>query len=271
MSYLSRENAPISAELWKQIDDTVVAAARRVFTGRRFLTLYGPLGIGVQSVAVDDSDVLDEVSDEGIITTNGRKFAELPVLYEEFTLSARELESSGRLGLPLDLAAAARSAEECARGEDRLIYFGSAKAGFDGLLTAPGTGKIKKGDWSTGENAFSDLAAAVESLTMKGFYAPYALTLSPDLYMQLHRLQPGTGLLEIDRIEKLLGGNVFQTPVLGSGKAVLVCSAPGNVDLAVGQDLATAYLEQKDLNHRFRILETALPRIKRKGSIVVFE
>lgn len=271
MSYLSRENAPISAGLWKQIDEAVVTAARRVYTGRRFLHLYGPLGIGVQSVAVDDADSLNETSDDGIITTSGRKFMELPVLYEDFTLSARELESGSRLGLPTDLSAAARSAEECARREDRLIYFGSAAAGSDGLLTAPGTGKIKKGDWKTGENAFADLSAGIESLTMKGFYGPYALTLSPDLYLQLQRLQPGTGVLEIDRIEKLLGGTVFQTPVLGSGKAVLTCPDAANIDLAVGQDLAAAYLEQKDLNHHFRVLETALPRIKRKKSVVVFE
>ena len=35
--------------------------------------------------------------------------------------------------------------------------------------------------------------------------------------------------------------------------------------------MATAYLEQKDLNHSFRIMETVLPRIKEPNAIVVLE
>jgi len=80
-----------------------------------------------------------------------------------------------------------------------------------------------------------------------------------------------THLLEIERISKLLDGNVFYSSVLGTGKAVLVCPEARNMDLVIGQDLATAYLEQKDLNHCFRVLESVLLRIKRKQAITVFE
>ena len=43
------------------------------------------------------------------------------------------------------------------------------------------------------------------------------------------------------------------------------------MDLAVGIDMSTAYLEQKDLNHSFRIMETIIPRIKDSNAIVVLE
>ena len=43
------------------------------------------------------------------------------------------------------------------------------------------------------------------------------------------------------------------------------------MDLAVGLDLSVSYLELKDLNHSLRIVETALPRIKRADAIVVFD
>ena len=46
---------------------------------------------------------------------------------------------------------------------------------------------------------------------------------------------------------------------------------PQYMDLAVGADLSVGYLEQRDLNHCFRILETAALRIKRPDAIVVFE
>ncbi len=270
MSYLSRETSPLSTGLWKQIDAEVTRSARNVLTGRHFLHIFGPLGIGVDSVSVDEADAIDETAQNGIVMTKGRKFVEIPIIYNDFALLGRDIESSEKTGYPIDLSKAAAAAEACAIKEDRLIYFGDCELGYKGLLTATGAGKIEKKDWGTGENAFSDVAAAIELLTAKKIYGTLALSVSPDLYMKMQRLQPGTGLLEIDRVSKLVNGHVYKTPVLGQDKAVLVCSEPRNMDLVVGQDMATAYLEQKDLNHVLRVLESVLLRIKREQSIVVF-
>jgi uncharacterized linocin/CFP29 family protein len=225
----------------------------------------------VASITIDDADAVTEIETDGLITTGGRKYEELPTVFEDFTLLAKDLESAGKTGFPLDFSKAMKAAEACALKEDTLIFFGNKKLGYDGLLTAPNTGKIKKNDWSVGENAFSDVAAGMSHLAKNGFYGPFALAVSPDLYMQMQRLQPGTGMLEIDRVAKLVGGHIYPARVLGQGKAVLVASDEANMDLAIGQDMATAYLEQKDLNHVFRILETVLPRLKRQQAIVVFE
>lgn len=271
MNYLSREGSPISEELWRQIDSAVVAAARSVLIGRRFLHIFGPLGIGVESIHIDDADAVAEICKDRLITMKGRKYVEIPTIYNDFTLFAKDLEDSQRSGHPVDLSRAMTAAETSALKEDRLIFFGDEESGYEGLLSAPGINQIVRKDWSFGENAFSDIASAVELLTTKGIYGAYALSVSPDLYMQMQRLQEGTGLLEIDRISKLLDGHIFKSPILGKEKAVLVCPEARNMDLVIGQDLATAYLEQKDLNHNFRILETVLLRIKRKQAIVVFE
>ena len=53
-----------------------------------------------------------------------------------------------------------------------------------------------------------------------------------------------------------------------AGKAVLVCAEAQYMDLAVGQDLAAAYLELVNLNHYFRILETAALRIKNSACLL---
>lgn len=271
MSYLSREDSPITHELWEKIDSEIIGAARKALTGRRFLHIYGPLGIGVQNISIDDADIFDENLEDGFITTKGRRYVEIPTLYEDFSILAKDMESCKTSGYPIDLSRAARSAEICARKEDSFLFFGNNPLGYEGILTASGINRIERSDWTFGENAFTDLVTALELFTVKGIYGPYTLILSPDLYMQLHRIQQGTGLLEIDRVNKLLNGNVHQTPVLGTGKAVIVCSDPKNIDLVIGQDLATAYLEQKDLNHSFRILESILLRIKNRSAITVFE
>lgn len=271
MDYLSREGSPLSEQLWEEIDQTVIQTARNVLVGRKFLHIFGPLGIGADHIPIDDIEALEEVFDDGMMTTKGRKHVEIPMIYDDFTLYARHLESSKKYGYPIDLSKAAYSAESCARKEDKFIFYGNTKYGYEGLLTASGTNKITKKDWSLGENAFSDIASAIEIFNQKGIYGTYTLIMSPDLYLQLQRIQPGTGLLEIDRISKLLNGNVFFSNVLDTETALIVCSDPRYMDLVIGQDLATAYLEQVDLNHNFRILETILLRIKRKQAITIFE
>lgn len=270
MDYLARNDAPVSGSLWEKIDKTVVDVAGKVLYGRRVIPLFGPLGIGVTSIAVDTTDKLAEVDKDGVIMTAGRKFEEIPTLYEDFTLSARDMEGAVHEGFPLDLTNVMTAAENCALKEDKMIFFGNASFKIEGLFNAAGATKIKKTDWSSGENAFKNIAAAVNLLVEKGIYGAYSLAVSPDLYLQMQRLQEGTGLLEIDRVKKLLDKRVYSTPVLGKNKAVLLCSDRRNLDLVIGQDMKTAYLEQSELNHRFRILETMLLRIKRPQAIVIF-
>lgn len=271
MDYLSRDSAPIAPELWAGIDETVVAAARKLLTGRRFLTIHGPLGAGVRSAVLDDFDTLAEVSAEGILSTAGRRYAEIPILYEDFSLLAQDLAAAAQGGRAPELYAAAAAAQAVALREDTLIFYGNKALGYDGLLSAKGVQSLPRGNWGEGETAFADVAAALALLAQKGIYGSYTLVLSPDMHLQLQRIQPGTGLLEIDRVAKLVDGRVFKTPALKPGTAALLSAEPRNMDLVVGQDLSTAYLEQKELNHSFRVLESVLPRIKRKGAIVVFE
>jgi len=270
MDYLARQSSPIDETLWKQIDEAVVGVARHVLTGRRVLPMMGPLGAGVDSIHIDSAKAHKEEMDEGFITTAGRALVEIPTLFEDFTLLARDMAASEKTGYPLDLAAALTAAQLLALREDRLIFQGNEKLGYPGLLTAEGIGVVEKGDWSTGENAFANVAAGIEQMVSNGVYGAHALVVSPNLYMQLQRLQPGTGLMEIDRVTKLVGGNLFKSPVLSREQAVLLCPQPQHMDLVVGQDIAAAYLEQRDLNHAFRLLETVLLRVKNPQAVVAF-
>jgi len=103
-----------------------------------------------------------------------------------------------------------------------------------------------------------------------GILGRYALVTCPGLFADLQRIQQGTGTTEYERIMKLLDGNVFKTPLI-RGRAILVCAEPQYIDLVIGQDMVTAYLETRNLNHYFRIMETALLRIKNKAAVIVFD
>lgn len=270
MDYLAREGAPISANLWKKIDATVIDTARRHMVCRRFISLYGPLGAGASSVPVDDC-AKDEVFENGFAHISGRRLVELPQLYQDFSLLWRDLEEAESLGRPLDLSAVASAAQRSAKQEDMLILYGNSSLGVEGLFNASGAKKFTRGDWSAGEEAFQDVAKAVAYFASNSMLGRYALVLSPELFLDLQRLQPNVGILEADRVRGLLDGHVYPVGSFGSGKAALICAEPQYIDLAVGLDLSVAYLEQRDLNHYFRISETAALRIKCPEAIVHFE
>lgn len=270
MDYLARESAPFSSEIWEQIDRTVTATLKQHLICRRFLNIFGPLGAGTSVVTVDSSDK-KETRKNGFGTITGRKLLELPELSEDFTLFWRDLEESEKNHWPYDLSAAAAAAQKAAQKEDHLVLFGEKHLGTEGLFTAENSYKIKRGNWKEGEDAFRDVARGIAHLASNSFLGRYALVLSPELYLDLQRIQPGVNMLELDRIAGLVKGRIFTAGTFGANKAALVCAEPQYMDLAIGTDFHTGYLELKDFNHSFRILETAALRIKEPDAIVCFE
>lgn len=270
MDYLSREGSPISAQLWQNIDNTLVSTAKQILTGRKFISIYGPLGAGLQSINVDILAELDE-SEGNISVIKGRTYQHIPLINQDFSLLWRDLEFSEQMGLPVDLSSVVRAATQCALKEDELIFLGNDEHGYKGLLNEDGIIKLPLSDWSEGENPFKDIATGLASFIENGIVGRKALVLSPNLYVQLQRIQSGTGTTEYERLSRLFNGNIFSTPILKTNKAVLVCSEPQNIDLVIGQDMITSYLETKNLNHYFRIIETLLLRIKNKEAVIIFE
>ena len=268
MDYLARESADLSDGLWNRIDETVIGTARAQLTCRRFLKVFGPLGAGVTTVAVDGVNK-EEVLEDGIGRIVGRTQLELPLFYEDFTLLSRDMEYAAQTGYPLDLSVAIAAAKKASRREDDLILNGSKALGTDGLLTVKGSSKIKKSDWSQGENSFADITAGVAQLAKTGYLRRYALVVSPDLFLDLQRLQPNTGLLEIDRIKKLIGDNVYMTSVM----ALRPCSCARRrvLDLAIGLDLSVGYLGSWTSTTRsgYHGNRAAL-RVNNSAAIVVF-
>ena len=94
---------------------------------------------------------------------------------------------------------------------------------------------------------------------------------NPRLYANLNRLFGNTGVLELQQVQRLATAGVFQTPVLSDSVAVVVSVGAENMDLAVAQDLVTAFLETSKLNHIFRVMEILALRIKRPAAICTIE
>jgi uncharacterized linocin/CFP29 family protein len=258
MDFLMRDDSKLSAEQWQIIDQKVIAAAKSVLVGRKFLDIYGPLGAGIPTLDVTDSE-------------GQKKPVTIPLIASDFTLSWRELQTAETLRIPMSYAQVASAAVDCALQEEKLIFLGDEDLGCSGLLSTPGVKKVKMQDWGDGENAFADIVSGLQHMLEHQTYGGKVLVASPDVYAKLQRIQPGTGHLESKRISALIEGKIYQTPIMPEKTAILIATGEQNMDLAIGQDMITGYLGSEALDHDFRIFETVLPRIKNKHAIVVYE
>lgn len=279
---LMRGDAPLSAVEWEALDKVVVDVARKLLVGRRFISLTGPLGAGTQAVPVltvsgqgaclhDEAGCGCETGGCSVTQVSGRKFLPLSLIHQDFKLSWRDVEASRQMGLPLELGPAAASSAACAQAEDELILHGHPEHGYEGLLTAAGRNTVALKDWNEVGNAFANVVDASEVLVSKGFYGPFAVVLSPALYAKTQRVAEGMGRLESKLIEDVAEGGLFRSPVLAEKEGLVLSLGAHNLDLAVAQDLITAYMGNEGLDHLFRVMESLVLRIKRPGAICSFE
>jgi uncharacterized linocin/CFP29 family protein len=281
---VGRAQAPLIEEEWKQLDEAVVKAARRVLVGRKVLPVYNVADVGVMEVQWDELtdmspatiSMYGETPVEDIIKYT-RKSLIVPILHKDFRIHWRDLIASRRKGTPLDTANAESAALVVARLEDELIltgeYSGSPKLGIEGLATATGRNTTASaGAWATSPNAVNTIKNAMEELTVDNFYGPYDLILQPSAFLDSHTFIGNTAVMQIDKIRELIGGNIHVTPALkaadgGTDNALLMETGSENADLCAAQDLKTFYKELRDMNHFFKVYEAVVPRIKRPTAI----
>jgi uncharacterized linocin/CFP29 family protein len=242
--FFMRDDAPLSAEEWAQLDGTVVGAARQFLVGRRFIELAGPFGAGTEVIPVG--------------TGAGRKYLQMETIQADFSLTWRDIEANRQLGVPVELGPAAQAAFACAQAEDKMV--------LDGLSKAAKT-KFSLGNWGEPGVALSNIAQATEALVDKGMFGPFAVVLSPALYAQTERVSQHMGRTVGKLIKEVAEGGLYRSPLLKGDQGFVVSQGAFNLDLVVGQDLITAYMGNEELDHLFRVLETIVLRIKRPEAI----
>jgi len=246
--FLMRDDAPLTEEEWEQLDSVVEGAARQFLVGRRFIELGGPFGLGAEVVPVG--------------TGEGRRQVQLKVIQSDFPLLWQDIAANRRLHIPIELGAAAQAAILCAQAEDGRI--------FEELLSLKGRNTVSLLDWGEVGSPFQNVVDATQALVEDGFFGPYAVGVSPALYNQTQRYGGGMRL-ESKLITDVASGGLFQSPVLKAGQGLVASMGKHNLDLAIGQDLITAYMGNEELNHLFRVMETLALRVKRPQAICTFE
>ncbi len=246
--FLMRDDAPLTEGEWERLDSVVEGAARQFLVGRRFIELAGPFGLGTEVVPVGAGE--------------GRRQVQLEVIQNDFQLVWRDIAANRQLHMALDLGPAAQAAFACAQAEDELI--------FGALLSLEARNTVGLLDWGETGNPFQNVVDATQALVEDGFFGPYAVVVSPALYNKTQRYGKGMRL-ESKLITDVASGGLFQSPMLKAEQGFVVSLGKHNLDLAIGQDLVTAYMGNEELNHLFRVMETLALRVKRPQAICTLE
>ncbi len=254
---LLRQDAPLSLEQWELVDRTVQRVAGRILVGRKFLTLYGPVGFGAYTVPL----YTYQVEEGEPVRAQMTRQVPLTLIQNDFIVTAQEL-ALFNTGQPFDIAPVAAAASFCAYAEDGLI--------FQGLLEADGP-TATLNDWSQEGQGLADVAQAVAALAAQGVYGPYVVVMHPLRYAGLQRVAGRQGLLEVELVARVVEGGLYQTPAIPEDRVLLLSADPRYLDLAVGQDLVTAFVETADMEHRFRVLEKVALRVKEARGICRLE
>jgi uncharacterized linocin/CFP29 family protein len=278
VDFLQRDQAPLTSGQWTALDQAVVQTTQALVVGRRVISLVGPFGLGVEVLPSDtlagtttgQIDLLGNAEGE-VVDVEYRRYRPLPLIYKDFWIHGRSLETNRQFGLPLDISKAATAAVACAQAEDHLVFNGDPALGLPGLRNVDGRQTAPLGDWGKVGQAFAAVVDGVRLLTAQSFPGPYALVVSPQLYAQLNRIFGNTGVLELEQVEKLARRGVYPSSVLPEPSALLLDSGAQNMDLAVSFDLSVAFVESTNLNYLFRVLESLVLRIHRAGAICMFE
>lgn len=255
MDYLNRNQAPFGPELWDAIDEAAIGAARALVTGRRFLEVEGPFGVGLTSVELGNDGYCREPGGDEAGAVISRAVS-VPMIRKSFKLSIRRL-AAHELGQPLDLNPVEEAAEAVARREDEFIYQGNPDFGVEGLMTAKARQTQKGGDWKKVDQALADVVEAVTKLDEAGFPGPYALALSPALYNSLFRRYEGTDLLQLEHLKRVCEDGIFKAPIEGG-----VVLDPERVGpLLIGQDLMCGYTGNDGVHHSMFVNASMVLRI----------
>jgi uncharacterized linocin/CFP29 family protein len=254
--YLSRDEAPLGADAWAMLDQTLVGAARSQLSVRRLFEIEGPYGLGLKAIPLDDQEQGD-----GVFTSPCLPLAWITTT---FTLGKRDLAGYEYAGVPPNLGRLAEAAIVAARKEDDVLLNGAG--GSPGLMNLAGASKGPLGKWDKAGGAAGDVIAAVTALDEAGFHGPYVLGLSPRRYNLLFRRYEMCGT-ELEHLSQMVR-SIVKLPALEDG-GVLVAEGRQYASIVLGQDLTLDFVGPRPEALEFVISESLALLVREPRAIRV--
>ncbi len=234
MDLLRRELAPISPLGWNEIDAMARETLVANLSGRKFIDIDGPHGLGHACVTLGRLDV-PSAQDSDTVRYGVHQVQPLVEARANFTLKTWELDNAERGAKDIQLDALVGACRDIALFEEKAIYEGFAPGSIAGLMTSVRGNEL---GLSLDMDAIVDAVSEGQTRLLKeGVEGDANFVVSPKIWKFLARSTPGGTLRAI--VENQIGGKVIYSELVRD--ALLVASRGGDLELTVGQDLAIGY------------------------------
>lgn len=264
MDLLRRELAPISPQGWREIDTMAKETLIANVSGRKFIDVDGPHGIGHSCVTIGRLSI-PKAQKSGKVGYGIHQILPLVEARVNFNLQTWELDNIERGAKDIQLDSLVEACREIAMFEEKAIFGGFDPGSIVGLQ------KSVKGDelaLSLDMDSIVDAVSEGQTKMMKdGVEGPANLVVSAPLWKFLARSTPGGTLRSI--IETQIEGKVILSEFVQD--ALLVASRGGDLELTVGQDFAVGYHSHTSNEISLFVTESFTFRVVAPEAIIGFK
>lgn len=262
MNILKRELAPISAEVWEEIDQRAKEVLNTILSARKAVKVLGPKGWDYAVVPEGRLEILEEGS-QGQVNTGMYKIKPLVEARVSFELDRWELDNIVRGAKDIELAPLEEAVRDLAVFEEKAIYSGYEKGSIEGLDQCAAHNIDFGNDVKSIMSAMSEARFKLIAAYEKG---PYTLVVGKEAYKRLNVIFEGYPLYKI--VKSILGGEIILSEAIEG--AYLFPYDHENIELTIGQDFSIGYVNHTADKLKLFVTESFTFRVLDNHIIVKF-
>ena len=259
---LYRNLAPISNEVWEEIDERASDVLKSYLSARRVVNVNGPKGFA-HNVITDGRLANTEELENGISYGN---YKVIPLVESrvEFDMDRWELDNLQRGAKDIDYEPLENAMRDIALFEEEAIYNGLDNAIIDGIensieLEAINFGKDAKG-------IMEAITKGLVELRKNFAQKPFSLVVNEEAYKRI--LSSETAYPLDVRIKELIGGDIIFSHVVDG--AFLLPLNHEDLELTIGRDFSIGYQDHDAEKVRFFATESFTFRVLDPAIIIKF-
>ena len=261
MDFLKRELAPITANGWKEIEESPTAVLSKELSARKFIRVTGPLGRDITSVTTGRMDV--KTKDD--IKYGVYKIQPLTESRICFPLSRWELDNIERGAKDVDYSSLDDGVRKAAKFEEEAIFKGLEDGQIDGIYKSSSYETLDFG--KTADETLKAIFDGILKLDAAFAKKPYVLVVSNEKWYYLNTIVKEYSLPE--KLEKILGQKIVVSKSIDG--AILLPFDDENIELVIGEDYAIGYQNHNESVVELFVTESFTFRVLDPALIVLFK
>lgn len=258
---LYRNIAPISSEVWDEIDERAEEVLKSYLSARRVVHVVGPKGLDYNAIS---EGRLANIGEKDGVCFGNYQVVPLTESRVEFEMDRWELDNLARGTKDIDYEPLEEAMKKIAKFEEKAIFDGLDKAIIEGLDTEKSQKELNFG--SNAKTIMNSITQGIIKLREAYVNAPYTLVVSPEAYKRI--LSEETAYPLDERIEELIKGKIILNQSIEG--AYLLPYDNEDLELTIGRDFSIGYQNHTNEKVKFFVKESFTFRVLDENIIIKY-